>query len=102
MARGGQGAYSVCEVADFAQAKNLAGMAVRTFGRIDTWVNAVTVSVYARFEDTSPEELHRVNGVQLSRAGARGTSRVTAFTANWAGCPHFRIVGREHCVPAAA
>jgi NAD(P)-dependent dehydrogenase (short-subunit alcohol dehydrogenase family) len=58
-ARGGQGAYAVCDVTDFAQVKAAADTAVQKFGRVDTWVNVAAVSVYARFEDTSPEEFRR-------------------------------------------
>jgi len=58
--RGGQGAHAVCDVSDFNQVKGVAETAVRTFGRIDTWVHVAAVSLYARFEDTSPEEFRRV------------------------------------------
>ncbi len=58
--RGGQGAYAVCDVAEFDEVKGLAAAAVTNFGRIDTWVNVAAVSVYARFEDTTPEEFRRV------------------------------------------
>jgi NAD(P)-dependent dehydrogenase (short-subunit alcohol dehydrogenase family) len=34
--------------------------AIDAFGRIDTWVNVAAVTVYARFEDTTPEEFRRV------------------------------------------
>jgi NAD(P)-dependent dehydrogenase (short-subunit alcohol dehydrogenase family) len=50
----------VCDVADFAQVEAVADAAVRAFGRIDTWVNVAAVSVYATFEDTTPEEFRRV------------------------------------------
>src|SRR4051794_38298986 len=59
-ASGGQAAYAVCDVVDFPQVQAVADTAVRTFGRIDTWVNVAAVSVYARFEETSPEEFRRV------------------------------------------
>jgi NAD(P)-dependent dehydrogenase (short-subunit alcohol dehydrogenase family) len=59
-ARGGQGAYAVCDVSDFEQVKAVAETAAQKFGRIDTWVNVAAVSVYARFEETSPEEFRRV------------------------------------------
>ena len=62
-ARGGEGAYAVCDVADFVGVEGVAQKAVETFGRIDTWVNVAAVSVYARFEDTSPEEFRRVTEV---------------------------------------
>jgi NAD(P)-dependent dehydrogenase (short-subunit alcohol dehydrogenase family) len=58
--RGGQGAYAVCDVSEFEQVKGLAAAAVAKFGRIDTWVNVAAVSVYARFENTTPEEFRRV------------------------------------------
>jgi NAD(P)-dependent dehydrogenase (short-subunit alcohol dehydrogenase family) len=38
----------------------LLARSVQMFGRIDTWVNVAAVSVYARFEETSPEEFRRV------------------------------------------
>ncbi len=58
--RGGAGVSVVCDVADFAQVQHVADTAVSRFGRIDTWVNVAAVSVYARFEDTTPEEFRRV------------------------------------------
>jgi NAD(P)-dependent dehydrogenase (short-subunit alcohol dehydrogenase family) len=59
-ASGGQSAYAVCDVTDFEQVRAVAETAVRTFGRIDTWINVAAVSVYARFEETSPEEFRRL------------------------------------------
>ena len=59
-ARGGEGVYAVCDVADPDQVEGVAETAVQSFGRVDTWVNVAAVSVYARFEDTSPEEFRRV------------------------------------------
>ena len=64
-ADGGQAVYAVCDVADFTQVQGVADTAVRSFGRIDTWVNVAAVSVYARFEDTSPEEFRRVMDVNF-------------------------------------
>ncbi len=57
---GAAAAYRVCDVADHAQVTAVADTAVATFGRIDTWVNVAAASVYARFEDTTPEEFRRV------------------------------------------
>ena len=59
-ASGGQAVHVVCDVADPAQVEAVAEAAVGAFGRIDTWVNVAAVSVYARFEDTTPEEFRRV------------------------------------------
>jgi NAD(P)-dependent dehydrogenase (short-subunit alcohol dehydrogenase family) len=58
--RGGSSTHVVCDVADAAQVTSVADAAVSTFGRIDTWVNVAAVTMYARFEDTSPEEFRRV------------------------------------------
>lgn len=58
--RGGQGACAVCDVVDFEQVNPAGELVVRTFGRIDTWVNVAAASLYARFEDTSPDEFRRV------------------------------------------
>jgi NAD(P)-dependent dehydrogenase (short-subunit alcohol dehydrogenase family) len=58
--RGGRGLHVVCDVALPAEVERVAEAAVEAFGRIDTWVNVAAVSVYARFEDTTPEEFRRV------------------------------------------
>ncbi len=83
-ANGGQAVSAVCDVADFAQVQGVADTAVRTFGRIDTWANVAAVSVYARFEDTSPEEFRRVMDVNFMGQvhGAK------------AALPHLRREGR--------
>lgn len=59
-AHSGTAAYAVCDVAEFAQVQQLADVAVRTYGRIDTWVNCAAVSVFATFEETTPEEFRRL------------------------------------------
>ena len=58
--RGGEAAHVVCDVVDPAQVQAVAEAAVQRFGRIDTWVNAAAVSVFALAEDTTPEEFRRV------------------------------------------
>ncbi|MCM3689234.1 SDR family oxidoreductase [Kocuria rosea] len=59
-ALGAEGAYVVCDVVDHAQVEAVAETAVRTFGRIDTWVNVAAVLVHASFEETLPEEFRRL------------------------------------------
>lgn len=58
--RGGRAISVICDVADPAQVERVAASAVQAFGRIDTWVNVAATTIYARFEDTSPEEFRRV------------------------------------------
>lgn len=81
---GGEGAYAICDVTNAADVEAVAELAVRTFGRIDTWVNVAAVSVYARFEDTSPEEFRRIMDVNFMGQvhGAK------------AAMPHLRREGR--------
>jgi NAD(P)-dependent dehydrogenase (short-subunit alcohol dehydrogenase family) len=63
--RGGEAISVVCDVADVAQVEAVAGAAVRRFGRIDTWVNAAAVAVYAPFEETTVEEFRRIFEVNV-------------------------------------
>lgn len=83
-ALGGDAAYAVCDVTDFAQVEGVAETAVQRFGRIDTWVQVAAVSVYAGFEDTSLEEFRRVLDVNFMGQvhGAK------------AALPHLRREGR--------
>ena len=63
IAHGGQATSVVCDVADPAQVRHVAEVAEETYGRIDTWANVAATSVYAKFEDTTPEEFRRVSEV---------------------------------------
>jgi NAD(P)-dependent dehydrogenase (short-subunit alcohol dehydrogenase family) len=59
-AQGGQATQVVCDVSDYAQVQQVAAHAVQTFGRIDTWVNCAAISVFAHFEETTPEDYRRL------------------------------------------
>jgi len=59
-AHGGEATAVTCDVADHEQVRHLAAVAEQTYGRIDTWVNVAATSVFAKFEDTTPEEFRRV------------------------------------------
>jgi NAD(P)-dependent dehydrogenase (short-subunit alcohol dehydrogenase family) len=62
---GGQAEVVPTDVADHAQVASLGNRAMERFGRIDTWVNDAAVSIYARFDEMTPEELERVIRVNL-------------------------------------
>jgi NAD(P)-dependent dehydrogenase (short-subunit alcohol dehydrogenase family) len=64
-ASGGQAIVVPCDVTDIAQVEQVAVAAVEAFGRIDTWVNVASVSVYATFEEISLEEFRRILDVNL-------------------------------------
>ena len=64
-AGGGEATYVTCDVTDPAQVEAVAAAAVGAFGRIDTWVNVAAVSIYARFEETTPEEFRRIMDVNF-------------------------------------
>lgn len=57
---GGEATAIPADVAEFAHVKAVADGAVATYGRLDTWVHCAAVSLYARVEDTTPEEFKRV------------------------------------------
>ena len=59
-ANGGRAVAGVCDVADFDQVVRLADLAIGSYGRIDTWVSCAAQSVWATFEDTTPEEFRRL------------------------------------------
>jgi NAD(P)-dependent dehydrogenase (short-subunit alcohol dehydrogenase family) len=60
---GGEATSVVADVADFEQVQHVATVAAQTYGRIDTWVNCAAVSVFAGFQDTTPDEFRRLSEV---------------------------------------
>ena len=62
---GGTAEAVVADVADPDQVRAVAARASEAFGGIDTWVHAAAVAVYARFEQTTPDEFRRVVEVNL-------------------------------------
>ena len=62
---GGEATAIACDVAEYDQVRAVAEGAVRRYGRIDTWVHAAAVLLYATFEQTTPEEFRRIVDVNL-------------------------------------
>lgn len=62
---GGEATAIVADVSEFDQVQSLADRAVAAYGRIDTWVHAAAVGMYATFEQTTPEEFKRIIDVDL-------------------------------------
>lgn len=62
---GGQAVGMVADAVEFAQVQAVARETVRRFGRLDTWVHAAAVSVYATFEQTTPEGFARILTVNV-------------------------------------
>src|ERR671915_2079088 len=62
---GGEATAVVAEVTDFDQVKAVADAAAERYGRLDTWVHLAAVSIFARFEETTPEEFRRVVEIDL-------------------------------------
>ena len=56
------------DVTHHDQIENVARVAVENYGRIDTWVHTAAAAMYAKFEDTDPEEYARV--IQVTQIGA--------------------------------
>jgi NAD(P)-dependent dehydrogenase (short-subunit alcohol dehydrogenase family) len=63
--RGGEATAVVADVTDFEQVRAVADKAAETYGRLDTWVHLSAVSVFAPFDQTTPEEFRRVVEVDL-------------------------------------
>jgi NAD(P)-dependent dehydrogenase (short-subunit alcohol dehydrogenase family) len=63
--RGGEATAVAADVTDFEQLRAVADRAVERYGRLDTWVHLAAVSVFARFEETTPEEFRRVVEIDL-------------------------------------
>jgi NAD(P)-dependent dehydrogenase (short-subunit alcohol dehydrogenase family) len=57
---GGSITWIAADATDFEQVRRVAGHAVATYGRLDTWVHLAAVSIYATFEETTPEEFRSV------------------------------------------
>ena len=62
---GGEASAVVADAAVFDQVKAVADAAVEEYGRLDTWVHLAAVSVFAPFEETTPEEFKRVVEIDL-------------------------------------
>jgi NAD(P)-dependent dehydrogenase (short-subunit alcohol dehydrogenase family) len=63
--KGGEATAYGADVTQLEQMQALAEHAVERYGRIDTWVHAAAVSIYATFQETAPEEFRRVIEVNL-------------------------------------
>jgi NAD(P)-dependent dehydrogenase (short-subunit alcohol dehydrogenase family) len=81
---GGHATPVAADVTDFAQVKAVADRAVAEYGRLDTWVHCAAVSLYATFEETTPEEFARLIEVNL----------VGQAYGAMAALPHLRREGR--------
>ena len=62
---GGTAIAVPADVADFDQVKAIAEKTVEHFGRLDTWVHLAATSVFATFDNVTPEEFKRVVDVTL-------------------------------------
>ncbi|PSB09038.1 short-chain dehydrogenase [filamentous cyanobacterium CCP1] len=57
---GGEAIAVPADASIFEQVKAVADKAVEEFGRLDTWIHAAAVNLYATFEQTQPDEFKRV------------------------------------------
>ncbi|BAY15682.1 short-chain dehydrogenase/reductase SDR [Anabaenopsis circularis NIES-21] len=62
---GGEATYIVADVQAFDQVKAIADKTVEIYGRLDTWVHAAAIGMFATFEQTTPEEFKHVIDVSL-------------------------------------
>lgn len=64
-ARGGEATFFVADVADEHAMRQLAEHAVKTFRRLDTWVNNAGISIYGRLDEVPLEEKRRLFDVNF-------------------------------------
>jgi NAD(P)-dependent dehydrogenase (short-subunit alcohol dehydrogenase family) len=81
---GGEAVSLPCDAADPEQVERLADLAISRYGRIDTWVNCAAQSLFARFEDTTPDEFRRL--VEVNYLGQ--------VHGALAALPHLRAAGQ--------
>lgn len=62
---GGSAYYMTADAANFAEVELVARAASERFGRIDTWAHVAGTAIFAKFEETTPEEFKRVIEVNL-------------------------------------
>jgi len=64
--KGGVAEYVAANAADYDSVERVANKAVELFGRIDTWAHIAAVSLYATFEQTTPEEFKQIIDINLT------------------------------------
>jgi NAD(P)-dependent dehydrogenase (short-subunit alcohol dehydrogenase family) len=62
---GGEATYIVADVGSFEQVKAIADKTVEVYGRLDTWVHIPPISLFALFEEVTPEEFERIIDINL-------------------------------------
>ncbi|MBW3574552.1 MAG: SDR family oxidoreductase [Actinobacteria bacterium] len=62
---GGEALPVVADTSKMDEVQAVAEVAANHYGGFDTWVQAAAVALYARFEDTTPDEFRRVLDVNL-------------------------------------
>ena len=67
-AKGGQAAFALCDVRDFAAVEKTVEAAEKEFGRVDTLVNNAAGNFIARTETLSPNAFSAVTGIVLHGA----------------------------------
>jgi NAD(P)-dependent dehydrogenase (short-subunit alcohol dehydrogenase family) len=64
--KGGEARAITADVLNFEDMKRVADFAAEHYGRIDTWVHLAAVSIYATFEQTTPEESKQIIDTNLT------------------------------------
>lgn len=62
---GGEATSVVADVSEFDQVEAVARTAAEEYGRLDTWIHLAVAGLFARFDQTTPEEFRRVVEVDL-------------------------------------
>ncbi len=84
-AAGGEASSIAADVTRYSDLQAVADAAADTYGRIDTWVQTAAISLYAKFEETEPDEFARV--IEVNLMGTVNAAR--------AALPHLKKTAQE-------
>jgi NAD(P)-dependent dehydrogenase (short-subunit alcohol dehydrogenase family) len=101
-AGGGQATAVPADVADFQQVKAVAERAITVYGRLDTWVHLAAISLYATFEQTTPDEFKRIIDINLTGQAYGAMAALPHLREHGGALIHVSSVEAERALPLQA
>ena len=101
-AQGGDALAVPADAADFAQVETVAQRAVEAYGQLDTWAHLAAISLYATFEQTTPEEFHRVIDINLVGQAYGAMAALPHLRERGGALIHVSSVEAERALPLQA
>lgn len=98
-AEGGEALAIAADAIDFQQVKAVADRAVAAYGHLDTWVHLAAISLYATFEQTTPEEFKQVIDVNLTGQAYGAMAALPHLRQQGGALIHVSSVEAERALP---